>query len=59
MISLFGRDGGGVPFLCHIADRAAFCLSEVKVARLGEFSLETRAPEFPTVLAQSGVQKGI
>lgn len=34
-------------------------LSEVKVARFSEFPLETRAPEFPTVLAQSGVQKGI
>lgn len=34
-------------------------LTEVKVAKLGGIPLETRAPGFPIVLAQSGVQKGI
>lgn len=32
---------------------------EVKMAKLGGFPLETRAPGFLTVLAQSGVQRGI
>lgn len=43
----------------HRGQGTVLPLTEAKVAKLGEFPLETRAPEFPNMLAQSGVQKGI